>query len=160
MNAYQLIQGPQIDWPPPIPQPRYPATQRPQTHFDLRPPLELSSELGNQRDVPCLVILDELHKHYVHSSDSSVSTFLSQHPGISAILLDAIPHLKKHFGASAIFSLSAPVDEAGMRSLCAVVIWPGNIRDVRNALDRFDKDWWLSQSRMAYGHLVFTYELI
>ena len=160
MNAYQPTQGPQINLPPPIPQPRYPAAQRPQAHFEHRPPLELSRELGNQRGVPCLVALDELRKHYVLPSDSSVSTFLAQHRGISAILLDAIPQLKKYFGALAIFSLSTSVDEAGMRSLYAVVIWPGKIRDVRNALDRFDEDWWLTHSHSASSYLVFTYELV
>ena len=107
-----------------------------------------------------MVVLVELRKHYVLPSDSSVSTFLSQHRGLSAILLDAIPQLKKYFGSSAIFRLSAPVDEAGMRSLYAVVIWPGKVREVRNALDRFDEDWWLTHSHLASGYLVFTYELV
>ena len=107
-----------------------------------------------------MVVLDELRKHYVLPSDSSVRAFLAQHRGISAILLDAIPQLKKCFGTSAVFRLSAPVDEAGTRSLYAVVIWPGKIRDVRNALDRFDEDWWLTHSHSASSYFVFTYELV
>ncbi len=154
MNALQTSQGPQPTWPPPT-QPRYPVMQPPPS-FDLG----ITIELGNQRGVPYLVVLDELRKHYVLPSDSSVSAFLSQHREISSILLDAIPQLKKYFGTSAIFSLRAPIDEAGTRSLYAVVIWPGKVGDVRNALDRFDEDWWLTHSHLASEYLVFTYELV
>lgn len=104
--------------------------------------------------------LDELRKHYVLPGDSSVIDFLSEHRTIPEILLNAAPQLRSCFGADAVLNLRAPIDEAGSRTLYAVVIWSCAFRDVRNALDRFDSEWWLAHARQAGGHLVFTYELV
>jgi hypothetical protein len=92
--------------------------------------------------------------------DCSVSSFLTEHRTMSQLLIEAIPHLKECFGEDAIFGLRILVDEAGSRTLYAVVMWPGAVIDVRNALCRFDETWWLAHSRQAAGHLVFTYELV
>lgn len=105
-------------------------------------------------------IQEELRRHYVLPADRSVQDFLSQHQSIPALLLEAVPHLKRHFGANAIFSLSAPIDEAGTRTLHAVAIWPGGANDAREALSGFDNDWWMAHARQASGDLTFTYELV
>jgi len=34
------------------------------------------------------------------------------------------------------------------------------LQDARNALDKFDNDWWMSHARQAGGYLTFTYELV
>jgi hypothetical protein len=31
---------------------------------------------------------------------------------------------------------------------------------VRNALAKFDADWWIPRARQASGYLTFTYELV
>jgi hypothetical protein len=56
--------------------------------------------------------------------------------------------------------LRAPIDESGSQTLYVVAMWPGNVRDVRQALARFDDAWWIAHSRQASGHLAFTYELV
>lgn len=104
--------------------------------------------------------LNEVRKHYVLPADASVRDFLAEHRAISQILLAAAPQLKACFGGSAVFNLRAPLDEAGSRTLYAVAMWPGKLRDVRDALARFDNDWWLARARQAGGHLAFTYELV
>lgn len=104
--------------------------------------------------------LNDLRKHFVLPADLSVLNFLSGHRIIPQMLLQAAPHLRNYFGARAVFNLRAPIDESGSQTLYAVVMWPGNVRDVRQALARFDDAWWIANSRRASGYLAFTYELV
>jgi hypothetical protein len=104
--------------------------------------------------------LAELRKQYVFPTDSSVVTFLRRHRTLPQLLRLAAPRLKAHFGADAVLTLRAPVDESGSRTLYAVTMWPGRARDARIALDQFDDAWWIANSRQASGNLYFTYELV
>jgi len=103
---------------------------------------------------------EEVRKHFVLPNDSSVATFLREHRSLPQILVEAVAPLKACFGMQTVFGLRAPIDEAGSRTLYAVAMWPGKARDARNALARFDDDWWIAQSRQASGYLTFTYELV
>jgi len=76
------------------------------------------------------------------------------------LLLEAVPHLKTCFGTNVVVSLRVPIDEGGSRCLYAVAMWPARLRDVKNALGRFDHEWWLGRANQAAGDLTFTYELI
>lgn len=104
--------------------------------------------------------LAELQKTFVFSPDSSVSNFLSEHPELTQILLEASAHLREHFGAATVLNLRAPIDESGSQTLYAVAMWPGSVGHVRRALAKFDDSWWIAHSRSASGHLAFTYELV
>ena len=106
------------------------------------------------------VELNELRRYFVLPSDSSVSTFLSEHRTVPQVLLDAAPHLLECFRSKTVLNLRAPIDESGTKTLYAVAIWPGNVRDVRQALARFDDAWWIAHSRQASEHVAFTYELV
>jgi len=103
-------------------------------------------------------VANEVRKHY--AADSSVLSFLSEHRSIPQILLGAAPQLKACFGADTVFDLRAPIDEAGSRTLYAVVMWPGKSQDARDALAKFDNDWWMARAGQAAGYLTFTYELV
>jgi hypothetical protein len=107
-----------------------------------------------------VAMIADVRKHYVIPSHSSVSEFLNSHRTLSALLLQAIPNLREHFGADAVFSLRSPVDDSGTQTLYAVVMWPGGVKEVKAALDRFDDAWWIPNSLQASGYLTFTYELI
>jgi hypothetical protein len=104
--------------------------------------------------------LEEVRRHFVLPSDASVVTFLNEHRTIAQMLVESAPHLRDAFGAETTFTLRAPIDEAGSRTLYAVAMWPGEVRDVRSALARFDETWWIAHSRQAEGFLAFTYELV
>ena len=160
MTAYQPIQTPSISWLPSTNPQQSLLTQS--TGATTHPAsYGLSRELGKQPiHAAELGILNEVRRYFVLPSDSSVLSFLSEHRGITSILMDAVPRLKEYFGATTIFKLKAPIDESGVRTLYAVVIGPGDVKDVRNFLERFEDDWWLDRSRMASGHLTFTYELV
>lgn len=86
--------------------------------------------------------------------------FLTERRAIPQMLLEAAPQLKAYFGGTAVFNLRAPIDEAGSRTLYAVAMWPGEVLDVRDALAKFDKDWWMARAGRAAGYLTFTYELV
>ena len=163
MNANQQIQSPGIHWPVRTPGllyqpfqsvPRWPEPQQPASPFeDLERQM---AEFSARHDA----LLCEVRRRYVLPKDSSVKTFLIEHRTLLPILLEAVPQLKACFGAQAVFSLRAPIDDSGSQTLYSVVIWPGNVREVREALARFDDTWWIQHSREASGYLTFTYELV
>jgi len=105
-------------------------------------------------------VLNDIRKHYIFTADASVTGFLAEHRAIPQILLEAVPHLKMYFGGQAVFSLRAPIDEAGSRTLYATAIWPGELRSAREALAKFDSNWWMARARQAAGYLTFKYELV
>ena len=104
--------------------------------------------------------LREVRRHFVLPSNSSVATFLTEHRTLSQILLEASRPLRECFGAETVFNLRAPTDESGSRTLYAVTMWPGSLREVREALAKFDDRWWVARSQQASGRLIFTYELV
>lgn len=105
-------------------------------------------------------LLCKVRRHYVLPSDSTVMTFLTQHRMLPPILLEAAPQLEVCFGAQAVFTLRAPIDESGSQTLYSVAMWPGDVSEVREALRKFDDTWWIDHSREALGYLTFTYELV
>ena len=104
-------------------------------------------------------VIEEVLRHYL-ATDSAVISFLWMHRPIAYVLLDAVPSLLQCFGTRALLKLKAPFDESGTQMLYAVVAWPGDIREVRDALTRFDDEWWLSRVQSAAGQLTYTYELV
>jgi hypothetical protein len=104
--------------------------------------------------------LSELRKQYILPTDSSVVQFLGDHRTITEMLIMASRYLKEQFGDKVVFTLRAPLDESGARTLYAVAMWPGSARDARNALQQFDDAWWIANSRQGSGNLYFTYELV
>lgn len=105
-------------------------------------------------------IVAELQKRYVLLNDPSVKGFFLTHRTAAELLIQAVPRLQEYFGAGTVFSLRTTVDEYGAQTLYAVVMWPGDVRDVRAALENFDEHWWIANSRRAAGDLTFTYELV
>jgi len=163
VNAYQQPQSSGIHWPDRTPGLLYQSFQavprwpEPRQRASIFEGLEKQmAEFAAHHEA----LLSEVRRHYVLPADSSVVTFFTEHRTLSPILLEAVPELKACFGAQAVFSLRAPIDDTGAQTLYAVAIWPGNVRDVREALERFDDTWWIQHSRRASGYLSFTYELV
>jgi len=162
VNAYQQPQNSGIPWPDRNPgllyqsfqaAPRWLEPQQRASHLDG---LERQmADLSAQHDA----LRSEVRRYYVLPADSSVITFLTEHRTLPPILLEAAPQLKACFGAQAVFALRAPIDDSGSQTLYAVAIWPGSVREVREALQKFDDTWWIQHSRKASGYLTFTYEL-
>jgi hypothetical protein len=163
VNAYQQLQSSGIHWPERAPGLLYqpfqaaPRWSEPHQNASILEGLERQmAEFSAQHDAD----LREVGQRYVLPPDSSVITFLTKHRTLPPILLEAVPHLEACFGAHAVFTLRAPIDDSGSQTLYAVAIWPGNLREVREALEKFDDTWWIHHSREASGYLTFTYELV
>ncbi len=105
-------------------------------------------------------VITEVQKSYVLPADSPVKDFFKSHRTIPQLLTQAAPRLKQYFGIGPVFTLRTTVDEYGSQTLYAVVKWPGDVREVRSALEKFDEQWWIANSRQAGGDLTFTYELV
>lgn len=104
--------------------------------------------------------LRELARYYVMPDDCSVQSFLRSHRTIPQLLAEAASHLKQCFGSDTIFALRAPSDESGSQTLRGIVMWPGDVNEVRTLLGRFDDDWWIAHSGEASGYLSFNFELV
>jgi hypothetical protein len=105
-------------------------------------------------------VLAELQRSYVFLNDHSVKRFFRTHRTAPQLLIEAVPHLRQYFGNGTVLNLRTTVDEYGAETLYAVAMWPGAVGDVRNALEHFDEQWWIANSRRASGDVTFTYELV
>lgn len=163
MNAYQELQSSGIHWPDRPPASLYQPLQAASRRPEFRQPAAILgglekqiAEFAPQHEA----VLNHLRKHYVLPTGASVRDFLTEHRAVPQILLEAAPQLRACFGGNTVFSLRAPIDGAGSRTLYAVAMWPGKLRDVRDALAKFDNDWWMARAGQAAGYLTFTYELV
>lgn len=104
-------------------------------------------------------ILTEIARCYVVPKDKSIQNFLNVHRFILPLLLQAYPRLREQF-TDAVFALRANADEDGMQFLCVDVLWQGTSRDAYAAIDRFEDAWWVANSHMGAGRLIFTYRLV
>jgi len=106
------------------------------------------------------VAIANLRRQFVFLDEESIRTFLRTHRTAPQVLMQAVPHLHRNFGADTVFRLQATTDEYGAETLYATVVWPGNLQDIRASLDRFDDQWWIVNSHQASGDITFTYELV
>lgn len=164
MNAYQEFQTSGNQWPPPV-QAMLHREFQPSSPFPKPKPRPRVSIEDLEKQMPAFATehgpaLKQVWRDFVLPPDSSVVTFLSEHRTILPILLESGSQLRACFGKETVFTLRAPIDESGSQTLYAVAMWRGNVRDVREALAKFDDTWWIEHSRQASGYLVFTYELV
>lgn len=101
--------------------------------------------------------IGELKTKYVFRNEGAITQFISDHRIAAAVLLNALPALKKCFGEDVVFNLEAVSDDDESTSLYAIVVWRGLTEGAESALEDFDERWWLNQS--AQPGLTFTYEL-
>ena len=161
MNAYKELQSSGICWPDltgaGLYQPFQAALRWPEPVSELHSLRGLENQMAEFAAEHAS--LDEVRRNFV-LADSSVSTFLSGHRTIPQILLASVVHLRACFGAGAVFKIRTPIDESGSQTLYVVAMWPGDVREVRQALARFDDAWWIAHSSQASGYVSFTYELV
>jgi hypothetical protein len=105
------------------------------------------------------VLAGDIRRHYNCHEEAQVFSYLRKHPVLLSLLSLAAPILKSYFDPPTPLKLRAPVDEDGWQLLYAVVMWPGGPQEASAALNRFEDEWWLPNSRQASGRLTFTYEL-
>ncbi len=162
MNAYLELQASGNNWIPSVHDMQFRSNQESPTFPVPRSCVAIFNGFEKQMSAFAAeseAVLREVRRHFVMPSDSSVATFLAEHRSVPQTLLEAADHLRECFGTDTVFRLGTTVDEAGLQTLHAAVIWPGRVAEARTALARFD-DWWLAHVRPGTGHLTFTYELV
>jgi hypothetical protein len=154
MNAGQEIQTSGNNWSGIIPSPSTSYSDRGNAVFD-----SLETQMA-QFQAQSDAVLAEVRKNFILPRDTSVVAFLNEHKSLPEILVDALPQLRSCFGERSIFSLSASLDESGSRTVYAIVMWAGPLQLAKEALAKFDDDWWIERAAKVAGHLTFTYELV
>lgn len=105
-------------------------------------------------------LLAQVRKNFILPRDPAAESFLNDHKSLPEILIESLPALRAAFGESAVLTFNAPLDEGGSRTAYATVVWPGSLATAREALARFDDEWWIRRASTAFGRLTFTYELV
>jgi hypothetical protein len=167
MNGLLDSQTSGNDWGKPSPEMLYPVFQgvppRPRPtvtdQFAQRLQEQLEQQMA-QFEAAHEDVVAELQRNYVFLNNQSVREFFRTHRTAPQLLIDALVHLRQHFGDGTVLNLRTTVEEYGAETLYVVAMWPGAVQDVRNALDHFDEQWWIANSRQAYGDIAFTYELV
>jgi hypothetical protein len=101
-----------------------------------------------------------LLESYVFENSLRVESFLKDHRGIVGLLLESAPHIKQHFGSDVAVKLVVGLEEDGSRTLQALAVWPGVLRDAKAALGALDRDWWLENGQRGSGNIILDYELV
>jgi len=146
-----------------------PKLERPPIYEPYRAPQDFSShdalaylQNGLQQNLRSMFeareTIDRLKQLFVIGQ--SAQQFLFERRALPILLLESAPHLRHAFGEDVTFQLKVSFDEAGARTLYAVVLWAGRLADVRAAQERFDRDWWIATVQRSAGYLTFTYELV
>lgn len=100
-----------------------------------------------------------LDETYVLENRPEVTRFIEVHR-LHGLLLQATKPLKEKFGGDSVKTLSIVSDDEGFESLFCVVVTSGDLRQTRQALRAFDREWWLYRARQAAGRLNFDFKMI
>ena len=102
--------------------------------------------------------LEQLEQHYILEGKNALVTLLQEQRELPAILMEAVPQLRRWFG-DRLLQLKATADDEDIIARGSVV-WPGNLQEAERALGAFDQNWWLENCVRSNGYLVFDFELV
>ena len=102
--------------------------------------------------------LKSLKKSYIFRNEPLIIQFLSSHRSVPAVLITAIPELKRSFGDDTILHLEVLREDDDTSFLYAIAMWSGTVEKAEHNLENFDDNWWFNQPPRR--GLTFTYELI
>ena len=130
----------------------------------LEPPRGIGLvEEGNWRkakqEVPADHATKGLDDTYVIEDRHLVAPFIEDHR-LRGLLLHALAPLNAVFGEKTLKTLKLVRDDEGFEALFCLVMTTGEMESERQALRRFDEQWWLAHTRQAQGKLNFDFELI
>ena len=100
------------------------------------------------------------HVPYSLRDPARVKLFLHAHPQLKDVLIEARPHLQKHFGPDAqVFLEVVPDPEIeGWDQLIAHIRTDHQPEEALHRLDQFDDEWFLDQLSRVGGQLNFNLE--
>jgi len=90
-----------------------------------------------------------------------VNSFLSQYSFLVSLLLEANPHLRKHFPNQQIFlEVISDPEIIDTNQLVAIVVETSSPDEAFERLKRFDNEWWISAVGRAKGKLCINVEFV
>jgi hypothetical protein len=107
--------------------------------------------------------LQKLDTMYRSRDALAVRRFLRNHPHLIDVILEAYPHLMKHFGPATQFDLeivSDPEAEGWDQQLFAYIITPLPVDKALARLEKLDEEWFLSQLDRVGGLFNFDLECV
>jgi hypothetical protein len=126
-------------------------------------PVHLIYPTGFDFAVPALMrvpkSIERLRSAYAISDLAKVGSFIEENR-LTEALVQAIEPIKKAFGESPSRKLAVLEDDEGSRNLFCLVAFPGSLNEAQEALDSFDRDWWLRNAGKFGSKLNFDFELV
>jgi len=113
---------------------------------------------GSATPVSTSDTLDDVLRHYevAPPEAADIARFLSEHPYLSAVLGEAIPHLRRVFGSAPVRLLVHTDPEDGFEELFGIVIVSASPEAALSSLARFDDEWFNEASTKTRCKLNFT----
>ncbi len=112
-----------------------------------------------KQEVPAGRVTKGLDNVYVIENRNIVAPFIEEFR-LRGVLLQALEPLNAAFGEKTVKALTLVQDDEGFEALFCLVMIEGNLEQARQALRRFDQQWWLAHSQLVQGKLNFDFELI
>lgn len=101
--------------------------------------------------------LQALGSIYDFESDKEVIQFISNHPFLYELLVEAIPAFQSCFGSGMRVDLIVRTDpEDDFQELFGYIHQSGPIDEIKSSLERFDDEWFLENLGRAQGKLNFN----
>jgi len=119
-------------------------------------------QYGVLRDIIRSANLQKLEERYSFRDGLAVRRFLLTYPHLIEVLLEAYPHLVKHFGPDpqvALEVISDPEVE-GWAQLFAYIITSLPVDEALVRLDTLDREWFLDQLDQVDGLFNFNLEIV
>jgi hypothetical protein len=90
-----------------------------------------------------------LQQAYILESRPETESFLLLRPAAVDLLLEASAHIDEAFGAGRVKAVRLVHDDVEGTSVFGIVFWPESAESGKEALARFDEDWWLQNCNQA-----------
>jgi len=120
--------------------------------------VELPKATGESAGQTATSRLRALQQHYqIADNGCGVSGLLDEEPSAFSLLMDAVEPLRNAFGVRVLHLRVQYSEDAGL--LKVGVQLPIEFDDPEQALQSFDRSWWLDNCNRSGGPLVFDYEI-
>ena len=104
---------------------------------------------------------DFLERLYTFRDGVNVRAFLVRYPFLISLLLEANPHLRRHFPEQRIFlEVISDPETIDSSQLVALIVETPSPDEAFDKLERFDKEWWISAVGRAKGKLCINVEFV
>jgi hypothetical protein len=105
---------------------------------------------------------DEIENIYKMSLSDDVKAWLSDHPGVAQIVIEARPHILNAFGQTSQVRMLMVKDPeiSNFEELIAYIITDLSVNQALDSLDRFDNQWFLNQLDRLDGNFSFNLGIV